>query len=434
MLVGLSHVSLASAQEEWSFLAYPRLPDGYRFPPSWRLADPGDPIDAVVLTTSVPDYALKIVLKNIGDPLVPVVSLVADIRQCVDASGPGEQSAWMRARAIQARLRELPFPIRNSLQPEDMLLARIYSRDQGLVASYDSSARDLVRYPVAGPLEDVAAIATGLVGKGYLTRQFFDRIHCCPQCRSGHLSVREECRSCRSTNIREDVVIHHFRCAHEAPESQFRTGTGFECPKCARPLRHIGLDYDKPGSVTHCQECGGISDKPVVGFKCIDCDAHHTADQVPVKTWYSYSLTSSGANRLLRGEPISPHASGDGPDRFRILLEHTQREQREFGVPYQVASISFTQRGAIEAQNVRLWEQSLLLMSDALHSALREVDAVQERPDGFLVLMPRTDPDGAKRAMDLIVGRMKAILKVDPGFQCALLNDATVRELRDQAA
>jgi hypothetical protein len=434
MLVGVSHFSLASTQEPWCFLAYPRLQDGYRFPQGWKPAEQGDPIDAVILTTVIPDYALKIILNNIGDPLVPVVSFVADGRQCVDATGLGDHVAWARAHAIQARLRELPPSIRHSAQPEDILLARMYSRDQGLIAAHDSSSRDLVRYAVAGGLDDISEVATSLFNKGFLTRSFFDRIHCCPQCRSGHLSVREECHCCRSPNIREEVVIHHFRCAHEAPESQFRTGTSFECPKCARPLRHIGLDYDKPGSVTLCNECGSINDKPIVGFKCIDCGAHHSPDQVPAKAWYSYSLTSLAMNRILRGEASPALLSGMGPDQFQILLEHTQREQREFGFPYQVASITFAHRDAIEAENIRLWKQSMLLMNDALHSALREVDAVQEQPNGFLVLMPRTDPDSAVRAMEMIVNRMRTILKVDPGFQCALVDDVTARNLRNQAA
>jgi hypothetical protein len=388
----------------------------------------------VILTTLVPDHALKIVLNNIGDPLVPIVSLVADDRQCIDAGGLGDQFTWRRAAAIQARIRELPSSIRDSGQPEDILLARMYSRDQGLSPAYDSSSRDLVRYPVAGPLDNVSQVATGLFEKGFLVRSFFDRIHCCPQCRSGHLSVREECHSCKSPNIGEEVVVHHFQCAHEAPESQFRTGSGFECPKCARPLRHIGLDYDKPGSITRCHDCGSINDKPTVGFKCIDCGAHHSPDQIPAKTWYSYRLTSAAMHRLLRGDDASAPPPGVGPDSFQILLEHTLREQREFGSPYQVASITFAHRNVIAAQNIRLWQHSMLLMSDILRSALREVDAVRERPDGILVLMPRTDPDGARRAMEQIASRIASVLKIDPGFQYTLVDGLTDRMTHDRAA
>lgn len=429
MLMGVDGFALTPTA---NFVAYPRFHEEYRLPQGWLPAGRGDPIDAVVLTTAVPDHAFKTILSNIGDPLVPIVSLVADDRQGIDAAGQGEQLAWARAYAIQARLREMPPSIRHSTQPEDILLARIYSRGEGMNAVYDPSSRDLVRYPVAGPLDNVAELAMSLYSKGYLARGFFDRIFCCPQCRSAHLSVREECHSCRSANISEEVVVHHFQCAHEAPESQFRSHSGFECPKCARPLRHIGLDYDKPGSVTRCDDCGAINDKPSVGFKCVDCGAHHAPDQVAARTWYSYSLTAAGPRRVLQGKDGASALLGAGPDGFRILLEHTRKEHREFGSPYQVASITFAHRDLIEAENIRLWEQSLLLVGDALHSALREVDAVRAQADGFLVLMPRTGPEDAARAMEQVAARIKAVLKVDPGFQYVLIADMAARSVCNQ--
>ena len=214
--------------------------------------------------------------------------------------------------------------------------------------------------------------------------------------------------------------------------SQFRRQSGFECPKCARPLRHIGLDYDKPGSITRCDDCGSINDKPSVGFKCIACGAHHSPDRVPVRTWYSYSLTSAGQQRALQGKDGPGALLAAGPDGFQILLEQTRREYREFGSPYQVASITFAHRDLIEAENVRLWEQSLLLVWDALHSALRQVDAVREQPDGFLVLMPRTDPESAARAMEIISSRIKATLRIDPGCQYRLIDDISAKSICNQ--
>lgn len=433
MLIGVNGIVLAPAPEQRCYLAYPRLPEGHDVPSEWRLYGGGERLDAVVLTAPAPDHAIRLILNNIKDPLVPIVSLVPDERQCLDASGPGERQVWARAYDISARLQDLPPAIRHSAQPEDILLARMYSRNAGLIPVYDSSSRDLVRYPVAGALEDVPAAATALVEKGCLIRSFFDRIHCCPQCRSGHLSVREECHSCRSPNIREEVVIHHFECACEAPESHFRAGPGLTCPKCARPLRHIGLDYDKPGSISHCADCGAINDKPNVGFKCIDCGAQATPDQVPARTWYAYEMTSAGLRRILH-ETAAPAAAEPRVDRFQILLEYAQQEEREFGSAYQVARVTFANRAMIEGQNLRLWEQSMLLMGDVLHSALREVDVVREEPDGFLVLMPRTDAAGAMRAMAQIAGRMSSVLKIDPGFDYTLLDAGSVRRVHQQAA
>ncbi|HEY5795820.1 MAG TPA: hypothetical protein VIU82_12460 [Bosea sp. (in: a-proteobacteria)] len=434
MLVGVNGIALAPTLEQRCFLAYPRLPGGYVAPSEWRPFGPGDTIDAVVLTATAPDHAFKIILNNIKDPLVPIVSFLPDERQCIDTAGASERLAWARAYEIHSRLQELPPSIRHSARPEDILLARMYSRNEGLKPVYDTTSRDLVRYPVAGALANVSETATALFEKGYLVRSFFDRIHCCPQCRSGHMSVREECHSCLSPHIREELVVHHFQCAHEAPESHFRTGSGFECPKCARTLRHIGLDYDKPGSITCCQDCGAINDKPNVGFKCIDCEAHSAADQVPARTWYTYSMTSAGMHRVLHEKEAPGTSSKPEPDRFHILLEYAQREQREFGSLYQVARVTFANRKMIEAKDIRLWEQSMLLIRDVLHSALREVDAIREDHDGFLILMPRTDPAGAMRAMAQIASRAASVLKIDPGFDYSLLDGLTVRSAHDRAA
>lgn len=433
MLIGVNGIALAPASEQRCFLAYPRLPEGYDAPPEWRPYGAGDTLDAVVLTAPAPDHAIRIILNNIKDPLVPIVSFLVDDRQCIDVSGLGERIAWARAYEIQARLQELPPAIRHSTRPEDILLARMYSRNEGLNPVYDSSSRDLVRYPVAGALTNVSETATALFEKGHLVRSFFDRIYCCPQCRSGHLSVREECHSCMSPNIHEELVVHHFECACEAPESDFRTGVGFECPKCARTLRHIGLDYDKPGSITRCSSCGAITDKPNVGFKCIDCGAHSVPNQVHARTWYAYNMTSAGVRRILREEEASA-APEPQSDRFRILLEYAQQEEREFGSVYQVARITFANRAMVEAQSMRLWEQSMLLMRDVLHSALREVDAVREERDGFLILMPRTDAAGARRAMTQIASRMSSVLKIDPGLDYELLDAPSLRSVSDRAA
>ncbi|PTM41349.1 hypothetical protein [Bosea sp. 124] len=433
-MLGLTGIALAPMPEQRHFLAYPRLPDGYDVPPGWSPYGSGDALDAVVLTAIVPDHALRILLDKIKDPLVPIVSFLPDERQCIDLAGLGEGPAWARALEIQARLLELPPSIRYSTQPEDILLARIYSRNEGLNPVYDSASRDLVRYPVAGALANVSEVATALFERGHLIRSFFDRIHCCPQCRSGHLSVREECHSCASANIREELVVHHFQCAHEAPESHFRSGGGFECPKCARTLRHIGLDYDKPGSITRCGDCGAINDKPNVGFKCIDCGAHSAPDQVPARTWFVYNITAAGTHRVLSETDTASASQEPAADRFQILLEYARREAREFGSPCQLFRIVFAKRTEIEAQNIRLWEQSMLLMSDVLRGVLREVDDFREERDGFLVLLPRSDEADARRVMDQITRRAASVLKIDPGLDYSFVAEYPVRGLRELAA
>lgn len=412
------------------YLAYPRLRDGYPLPSGWRPAMAGEPLDVVILTRAVPEHALDLVLNNVLDALIPVISLVSDNRRCIDWADT-EYSALERANDIHARLRQLPERVRRSSQPEDLLLARLYSRDMPLEAVHDSSERDFVRYPVAGRMQGVGAVATRLFSRGLLTREFFDRIHICPDCRSARISVREECHTCRSAHLVEETVVHHFRCGHEAPESHFRSGRKFECPKCGLALRHIGLDYDKPGSVVHCADCDKANDQPGVGFRCMDCGAHCQSDQVPFTDWYSFRLTPLAIQCLLQGllpREFSRHA---GPDAFQLILEHAIREHREFNTPYRVVRLSFPDAQAIKAKDVRLWHLTLNLLHDVLHSALREVDVVrQETDEEFLVLLPRADDNSAAKAIDDVRSRAKAVVKVDLTLHHSFIDPVSLRTLR----
>lgn len=434
MLVELKESALNTAPRQRSFLAYPKLPEGYVAPSGWRPYAAGDSIEAVILTATMPDHALKLIVNNIKDPLIPIVSFTSNYSNLIDKTDQGERSVWVRIQEICEKIHELPSHVRYSSKNEDILLARIYSRGQDLRPVYDSQSQDFIRYPIAGRLENVPETATALFERGYLLRSFFDRIHCCPQCRSGHLSVREECHSCMSANICEEVVVHHFQCAFEAPESRFRTEMGLVCPKCARKLRHIGLDYDKPGSITRCSDCGSINDKPNVGFKCISCGMHSKSDQVPVRTWYTYSMTASGLQSILQEREASASSTALRSDSFRTLLEYAQREQREFGSLYQVVRVSFANRSQIEAENTRLWQQSLLLVIDVLQGTLREVDAFREERDGFLILMPRTDAAGAQRTMARLATRLASVLQADLGFSYSLLQASPARSADNDAA
>lgn len=434
MLVEIKESALDAAPRQRSFLAYPRLPDGYVAPSGWRPYAAGDRLEAVILTATMPDHALKFIIYNIKDQIIPIVSFLPNNSTYIDFTEQGERPAWFRLQEICEKIDELPSRIRNSVQSEDILLARMYSRDDDLAPVYDSQSQDFVRYPLAGRLENIPETATALFEKGYLLRSFFDRIHVCPQCRSGHLSVREECHSCMSANVCEEVVIHHFQCAYEAPESRFRTQTGLECPKCARKLRHIGLDYDKPGSITRCSDCGSINDKPSVGFKCINCGMHSKSDQVPARTWYRYNMTAAGLQNILQEREVLSSSSAFKTDKFRILLDYAQREQREFGSLYQVVHANFANRSQIESENARLWQQSLLLAIDVLQSTLREVDAFREEDGGFLILMPRTDAAGAQRTMARLAVRLASVLKVDLGLTYSLLPVSPARSADNDAA
>lgn len=373
----------------------------------------GGTADAVILTGHATDQALDFLLNNLDDPRIPVVSIVSQASRLIDPAPPGEAAAWLRAEEIAKRLDRINGSVRYSPRFEDILLSRMYSRELALEPVYDRLSRDLVSYPLAGRMEDIPEIANGLHEEGLLTRTFFDKFQRCPDCRSSVLNVREECQDCRSSNIEEQTIVHHFRCGYMAPESTFRNGVRFECPKCGHALRHIGLDYDKPGSVVACADCGKANDQPAVGFKCIECGSHHDSEQMPVVTRYSYRLTGAARAYLKEGSPATRSRVDSRHERFDTLLEQVQREQREFNTPFQVMRMRFLNAGAIRERSVRMWDETRKLVDDALHSALREVDSVRDEGSSVLILMPRADIHRAEAMQDSIRRRLRDILKED---------------------
>jgi hypothetical protein len=411
------------------FFPYPTSTKALSFPAGWKPTVLGEPIDAILLTDLVDEDELIRLLNDVPDPLVSVISLVPGNERLTDSVSTGP-AAWERAKTIRARADQIAGSVRRSTLMADMLLCRLFSRETRLDPEYDSAGREFVRYPAAGPLINMPEMAHQLYRQGYLTRHFFDRIHVCPDCGSARISVREECPTCRSSDIHEKPTINHFMCGHLAPESEFRTGSRFECPKCGGGLRHIGLDYDKPGSVLCCNACGGVSDLAVVGFKCIDCGAHHDTEQVPRKDYYSFRLTSLAIQYLVKGVSPKPNAHG-GLDVFSVLLEQSIRQNREFKTAFAVVHLCFINGAAIRARNLRLWDMTLNLIHDVLHSALRATDAFhQVDEDNFLVLLPHADRAAATEHVRFIAKRLGTVLKVDPGLRCDVLDPIRIRALR----
>lgn len=115
-----------------------------------------------------------------------------------------------------------------------------------------------------------------LLKLGYIRRtRFIDKIHVCPACHRSHLLFFESCPKCGSSDIREEPVLHHFRCANVSPESTYAWDGELRCPKCKHFLRHIGVDYDKPSSIYTCKQCDETFMYPDMRVQC-------TTDR---KTW-----------------------------------------------------------------------------------------------------------------------------------------------------
>ena len=142
-----------------------------------------------------------------------------------------------------------------------------------------------------------------LLKNGYIReKRLVERLHVCPVCRNSHILFVECCPKCMSSHIREENVIHHFRCANISPESSYEFDGELRCPKCKRFLRHIGVDYDVPASLYTCESCGHTFTNSDMRAKCDNCNRTLSLDQLAPSDIREYEFTETGLRALLSNE------------------------------------------------------------------------------------------------------------------------------------
>lgn len=134
-----------------------------------------------------------------------------------------------------------------------------------------------------------------LLRLGYIRRnRFIDRIHVCPVCKSSHILFFETCPHCGSSEIEEEPVIHHFRCANVAPAHTYEQDGELICPKCRHKLRHIGVDYDRPSSVYTCRQCDQTFMYPDMRAYCTENRRNWKPDELLPVDVEEYEFTPEG--------------------------------------------------------------------------------------------------------------------------------------------
>jgi hypothetical protein len=221
-----------------------------------------------------------------------------------------------------------------------------------------------------------AALLGQLAGLDYLDERFLDRVSLCPKCSSHHLNVREVCPGCAKPNIFDEVVLHHFRCGFVGRQSEFMALDGDRvCPKCARPLHHIGTEYDRLGKTFRFNECGLMFQDPPVAALCLSCGASTPADQLLSADVFSYSLTNRGREAARSGNI----AGASGPSRdlpfhdsrvTRAVLEQEARRAEHFSQPF--VALRLDRRPELGTMGT----EELIDLVRGLRRRLRDVDVV----------------------------------------------------------
>lgn len=398
----------------------------------------GETPDAIVLTAPAADAAISSWISAATAAVVPVIDACGAFSSRADVSvsrlnGQGLAEALDAVKPISTRVQQLPETYFNSRDPKQMLLARLAVRDRRLVCKRDPGIKSIVRYLDETAIAGVEPHAEALSRLGLLKRRFFDKLQCCPSCTSSRLTVREECAKCRSPDIVEEPIIHHLRCGYNGPERDFRQGGLLVCPKCTHHLEHFSVDYDKPGHLTVCNECGHTTGEPEVGFKCLDCDGGFEAARAQSRVFSEYELTDAGRQAALapprEGLPDvdpAPDQTGSIADRIARFTAMNDAKGRSCAA----LLIKLDPEGTVAAKiGPRRFGQSLSLFGSLLPEVFTQDVEIVDSGSTFLVMLHGEDATGVEASLPTVRRELEQHLAVDLDPQYYVFRNAELRAL-----
>lgn len=428
-------------------LLNPRVSEGARFlalgrkPPAFAgdnlQANAGPSCAGIVLLGPVDPAELADVLKAAADPAIPIADFGGNETSRRDFVGTRFDRGSLNEigtsfSTIWRRLAEIPFSAEHRSREELTILRLAWSRDTAINAAFSPQSRHIVEYPLLGSAAPTTQRRLEmLAGLDLLHRRHFTRTHSCDKCESARLHVYEACPACGSANLREETIVHHYRCGCQEMESHFSQGDLLICPKCHRTLHHIGVDYGKPGKAVLCAGCGATNSDPFVRFACLDCSSVQNADDAKAIDWFNYDLTEEGIRALRQGRlpqfDITPLLEGRthtySPREFRLLAMHEIKVAERLKRPFSVARFTvlnldelIRERGAIAV------DDGFRRIADAVASELRSSDFVGVGTNlSGVIGFPATSPNDidtiVKRIRRAIDANSKASLEL--GFEVA---------------
>lgn len=386
-----------------------------------------DTVDAILVLQPAAPADLAAIWQHSPLHLLPIIDLAGGLGGGADYSA-GKQGADDAAavrdliQSFHRRRARLHSDFINDADMGEKLMSRLFVMDSPLETLYSPDARALVRYNVALNVPDAIREAEAQCKDGLMERSFFDRFQVCPQCFSSRLHVREECPVCRSSQLTEEMYIHHFRCGHQDVESRFRQGDKLVCPKCRKDLDHFSVDYDKPGAAIICQSCGNSGSEPAVGFKCLDCLSHFSSEQASTTDVFSYRLSAEGTAFMemgyaYRGIDRRRLRFTDLPLEFAVALNAAAKDFNDNAAPFSVANLFYeNEREIIREAGVRQFSHARDLFLENLKNAIGDGGHVVKGHSYDFCLLHGAGPDAAEAQLSDLSQRASSPLNIDLGL------------------
>jgi CheY-like chemotaxis protein len=414
---------------DYEFLSWPNDLGTTRLSARGIQATLGDPrFDAILIKQSASAEDLASIWRQNALHLLPVIDLTGTLGAKADLDGSklgGRDTDEFdrlirRFRDQRARLhRDMVF----AGNVGEKLLGRMVVSGPPLKPAYDAQSATLVSYNTILGGSLVAAEAEGMCEQKFLSRTFFERFHVCPRCESSRLNVREECPKCRSSNLTEESYLHHFTCAYQGPESEFRRANNLICPKCRRELTSFSIDYDRPGAMMLCGSCGHAGSEPAIGFVCLDCCAHADGESCRTRDVFSYELTEEGIGlaqygRSLLGDARQLLRFTELPLELVVALNSAAKRFSTESIPFTLLNIVYQNEREITAEHgVRQFAQARALFLENLRAATAQTGMVVDGQSYDFALLRDVGPEKSKDEFDSLRQRAQSTVRVDLGVK-----------------
>jgi len=342
-----------------------------------------------------------------GPKLTAAIMQLADIVLPPHPREDDLKSTSMTLATLAAHIERLP---RSPRDAGLTMLQFMYTRGRDIEVKVDAESPIAYRFPLAeGLLQcdvlETQSVLQDLAVRGLLEARHVDRVFTCPSCLGYQVPVKELCPECKSTHLGVEESIHHFRCGYVGPESDYSVDGAKQCPKCFSAIRHIGVEYNRPGRFSICRQCNFWAADPELAAWCANCDQYHSpADLVPINI-NTFVIAQSGVSVARNGrwgpgaalgndgeeDDLEFSAGGENLDKDyskALALKVVELAQQD-GRSVTIYKVSLIRDKNVSAQEL---PELLTKTREVLRAVLRDSDVVVNTNDAeFLILLPASD-------------------------------------------
>jgi len=265
-----------------------------------------------------------------------------------------------------------------------------------------------------------------LAQEGLLVAEVEDFIPLCPTCEDFRLICRQVCPHCHSPRVRRTTTIQHYSCGHVAPQTAFVQRDRYVCPKCGKELRHIGVDYAKPGEVVVCEACGETSPEPELSCLCIRCGAVFPPTRTRQFTIQRFRLSQQGVEaatlglhtRLSLNEVMHHFLNIYSFPFFQAYLDLELKRVQRYHTRFSLIRLAIRNLEDLEGQ-LGVGGKMVLVkeLQEIIGTHTRQTDLVTVSPQReILLLLLETDEAQARTVVDRLIRRSLEVLSFPLDF------------------